>query len=414
MRGGPCARLRVPLLVLLGATFLSGGAGLGAQGPAAPPAAARPHAPVCPGPAAPGTARCHAHLLLQPTGHPVVAATPQGYGPVDLASAYGLASGLPAPPAGCAAPTDYTGCPRVAVVDAYDNPTAESDLAVYRSTFGLPPCTSQNGCFRKVDQQGGTRYPRADQGWALESALDVQMVSAVCPYCRLLLVEARDNSWRNLTAAVQYAKQQGVQALSNSYGAPEWSGEGSLEATYQYGGGAVTASAGDSGYGVDYPAASQYVTAVGGTTLWRAATPRGWAEAVWSGTGSGCSTYLPKPSWQQDGGCARRTVADVALVADPTTGVAVYDSWGYQGYRGWFMVGGTSVGAPWIAGLFVRAGNAAQTGCAGGACYPYSHAAALWDIIQGQNGACGTYLCTAQAGYDGPTGLGTPNGTGGF
>jgi subtilase family serine protease len=175
---------------------------------------------------------------------------------------------------------------------------------------------------------------------------------------------------------------------------------------------AITASSGDGGYGVEFPAAAQTVTAVGGSSLTRASNARGWSETAWSGAGSGCSRYVPKPSWQHDAGGSRRTVADVSAVADPNTGVAVYDSTPYQGASGWMVFGGTSVSSPIIASVYALAGNA---GSLSNGSFPYSHTSSLFDVTSGSNGSCSpSYLCTATAGYDGPTGLGTPNGTGAF
>src|SRR5205085_8658244 len=202
-----------------------------------------------------------------------------------------------------------------AIVDAFDDPNAEGDLAVYRSQFGLPACTTANGCFRKVDQNGGTAYPRGDAGWAEEISLDLDMASAVCPGCKILLVEARTNSFANLAAAVDRAVALGASVVSNSYGGNEYAGEVNDQAHFNHPGVAITVSSGDNGYGVEFPAASQYVTAVGGTTLTRDGSARGFGETVWNGAGSGCSAYITKPSWQTDAGCARRTVADVSAVA---------------------------------------------------------------------------------------------------
>jgi subtilase family serine protease len=203
-------------------------------------------------------------------------------------------------------------------------------------------------------------------------------------------------------------------AISNSYGGPEYASETSDEATYyNHLGIAVTASAGDSGYGAEFPAASQYVTAVGGTTLYQASNTgsRNATETVWSGTGSGCSTRITKPSWQTDPGCPRRTIGDVAAVADPTTGVWVYDTTRYNGQSGWLVFGGTSVSSPIIASIYALAGNTAVRSGSG----PYANATALFDTTSGSNGSCGgSYLCTGKVGYDGPTGLGTPNGSGAF
>jgi subtilase family serine protease len=170
----------------------------------------------------------------------------------------------------------------------------------------------------------------------------------------------------------------------------------------------ITAASGDYGFGLSYPASSRYVTAVGGTTLTRAGNARGWTESVWTGAGSGCSTKNAKPAWQDDTGCAKRTVADVSAVADPATGVAVYHSYGAGG---WLVFGGTSVAAPIIAGVYALAGNA---GAVTYGSYPYRHRQGLFDVASGRNGSCGGYLCTGQVGYDGPSGLGTPNGISAF
>ena len=302
----------------------------------------------------------------------------------------------------------------MAIVAAYDNPNAEGDLATYRAAFGLPPCTTAGGCFRKADQDGNAAYPKPNASWAQESALDLAMVSASCPNCRILLIEASSASLRNLGAAVNTAARLGANAISNSYGAPESSRQARYDTDYyDHPGVAITASSGDSGYGPQYPASSPYVTAVGGTTLMRdTTTTRGWVEVAWAGAGSGCSDYAPKPAWQTDTGCPRRTVADVSAVADPATGVAVYHTPPTGGTGSWRVMGGTSVAAPIIAGVYALASDA------GGASYGsrlYSQAGVLNDVTVGGNGACGgTYLCAAGPGYDGPSGLGTPQGIGGF
>jgi subtilase family serine protease len=331
-------------------------------------------------------------------GKPAATTAPSGYGPSDLRSAYKLTA------TGASSQT-------VAIVDAYDDPTAEADLGVYRSQYGLSSCTTANGCFRKVNQTGGTTPPRANGGWAQEISLDLDMASAICPGCHILLVEANSSAFTDLAAAVDTAARLGATTISNSYGGSEFSQEttSTYGGHYNHPGIPITVSSGDAGYGVEFPAASQYVTAVGGTTLNRASNTRGWTETAWSGAGSGCSAYVAKPSWQHDAGCARRTVADVSAVANPNTGVAVYDSTRYQGSAGWMVFGGTSVAAPVVASVYALAGNGADPS------YPYGHTASLFDVTSGSNGACSvTYLCTAGAGFDGPTGLGTPNGTGGF
>ncbi|WP_369222613.1 carboxypeptidase regulatory-like domain-containing protein [Streptomyces sp. R39] len=330
---------------------------------------------------------------------------PDGFGPADLRSAYGL-------------PADGGAGRTIAVVDAFDNPNAEADLAVYRAQYGLPACTTANGCFTKVDQRGGTAYPDPDPGWAGEISLDLDMISAVAPNARILLVEADKAGIDDLGSAVDQAVALGAGYVSNSYGSnylsyPEDPAEAASDVHYDHPGVAIVASSGDSRYGVAYPAASPHVTAVGGTTLTKTPdTPRGWSESVWShdggGTGSGCSQYEPKPAFQQDTGCPGRTVADVSAVADPATGVAVYDSYGDSG--GWGVAGGTSASAPIITGVYADAG--APVAGTHPNVYPYaSGGAGLHDVTEGGNGRCApAYLCTAGPGYDGPTGLGTPDG----
>jgi subtilase family serine protease len=358
------------------------------------------HVQVCPGPASRGTARCHAHVVTDHGGKPIEHAAspktvPGGYGPADLRSAYNVTA------TGSAATV-------IAIVDAYGYANAESDLAVYRSTFGLPPCTTANGCFAKYNQSGVKgSYPRDNTGWAQETALDLDMASAICPGCKIILVEANTNSFTNLGKAVNTAATLGAHVISNSYGGGE-AGSSSYAAYYDHAGVAVTVSSGDSGYGVQFPASARTVTAVGGTSLNRDSSARGWNETVWSGAGSGCSTLYAKPSWQTDTGCAKRMEADVSAVADPYTGVAVYGP-GRAG-SSWQVYGGTSVAAPLVGGIYAVNGGAVNYGSD-----PYANLGALFDVVTGSNGSCSVaYYCNAGAGYDGPTGLGTPNGSAAF
>jgi subtilase family serine protease len=351
-----------------------------------------------------GEAHCDSKIVTNAGGgKPLVTAAPAGYGPEELRSAYNLADTSASNGSG----------QTIAIVDAYDDPNAEADLVVYRSHYGLPACTGAgvSPCFKKVNQSGGSLMPRKDSGWAQEISLDLDMASAICPNCKILLVEASSNSFANLGAAEDYAAAH-ANVVSNSFGGNEFSSETSLsyDGHFTHPGVAITASSGDNGYGVEFPAASQHVTAVGGTSLTRdATTTRGWKESAWSKAGSGCSAYVAKAAWQTDNGCSRRAVADVSAVADPNTGVAVYDTFRTGG---WLVFGGTSVSAPIVAGVYALAGNA---GAVTYGSYPYAHTGALFDVTTGANGSCGgSYLCTAKAGYDGPTGLGTPNGTGGF
>jgi subtilase family serine protease len=343
-------------------------------------------------------------------------AGPTGLGPADLQSAYKV-GGL------------TSGGRTVAIVDAFDDPNAEADLAHYRSQFGLPACTTANGCFHKVNGNGQAGpLPSADAGWAEEESLDVDMVSSTCPDCHITLVEAAGADETSLDTAEDSAAASGAAAISNSWGGAEDSTITTDDAHFNHPGVAITASSGDSGFGVIWPASSPLVTAVGGTSLSKASNARGWTETAWSGAGSGCSAFESKPAWQHDTGCAKRTVADVSAVADPNTGVAVYDTYNtcgssslcdvlielglVTGADGWVQVGGTSAASPIIASVYALAGNTA-TVTAGS--FPYSHTGSLFDVTSGSNGSCGgTYLCTAGTGYDGPTGLGTPNGTGAF
>jgi subtilase family serine protease len=362
----------------------------------------------------PGLAHCDAHVVTADGGAAPLA-TPSyqyGYSPENLASAYKWST-----PTGSR--WSWNG-QTVAIVDAYDNPNAASDLATYRSQFGLPPCSSANSCFDKRNQRGGTAPPAGDTGWGQEIDLDIEMVSAVCPNCKILLVESDSNSFADLGAAVNEAYALGANAISNSYGAAEFFGETSYAGPYNHPGVAITVSSGDGGYGVEVPAAYNTVVAVGGTSLTSAVNSRGWSESAWNGAGSGCSSQISKRSWQTDTGCGRRTVADVSAVADPNTGVAVYDSYGSTGGANWYVFGGTSVAAPIIASVYGLAKNANTTDYA--AALPYASPSQLFDVASGSNGNCSRgkrntsskYLCTAGTGYDGPTGLGTPNGIGGF
>jgi subtilase family serine protease len=390
---------------------------------ASPPESAPANERVCGTPAA-GRASCFAiHHNGGPRGTSNLPAV--NYGAVQLQSAYGL-TGL--------ASTNGAG-KTVAIVDAYDDPNAAKDLAAYRAAEKLPTigscapsaiAASTSPCFAKVNQAGvAGSYPNGNTGWAEEISLDLDMVSAVCPNCNILLVEATSNSLTNLGAAVTTAAGFGPVAIGNSYGGPEFSSESSFAQTYYAPAGiAVTASSGDNGYGVEFPAAAASVIAVGGTSL-RQQSGGGWTQTVWSGAGSGCSAYVAKPSWQHDtAGCSRRTVADVAAVADPNTGVKVYDSYNEPG---WMVFGGTSASAQIIAGVYGLAGHGASNAGSlyGGGSIAFGSAnPLLTDVTSGSNGSCAghgrlsnaalAYLCTGIVGYDGPTGMGTPVGTGSF
>jgi subtilase family serine protease len=336
---------------------------------------------------------------------------PSGNGPAQFLKAYELSG-------------TASGSPIIAIVDAYDDPNIAKDLATYSATFNipsLPTCTgaiknSSVPCFQKVNQRGQTgSYPSANAGWALEIALDVETAHATCQNCRILLVEASSASYANLMTGVDTAVALGANVVSNSYGGSEFSGETAYDNHFNKPGVVFTVSSGDGGYGVEYPAASRYVTAVGGTTLLLNPDSSYASESAWSGAGSGCSAFEGKPTWQTDVNCTKRTVADVSADADPNTGAAVYDSVRYYGQSGWFQVGGTSLASPIIAATYALSGNIPAATQESSLPYLPSALAALHDILSGSNGSCGgTYLCTAKVGYDGPTGMGSPKGVGAF
>lgn len=470
---------------------------------------------------APPSTGSRAHSFLQ-LDAATDAGPRDGLSPADIASAYGLTGGA----AGLT----------VAVATAYSDPNLESDLAVYRSAFGLPACTTASGCLTIVGQTGSSKLPAADVGWGEETSLDVDAVSAACPDCRILVVEANNDDLSSLGAAVRTAVGLGAAAVSASWGGTEWSDWSDSSTRYfTHPGVPIVAATGDSGSGAAVlPAALPTVIAVGGTTLtgtsagsgtasamrtfavhggvvtaaattatvigdkqaiatarttltaakrhllalkkrahaarvhlkhaktkhgravWRrhvrtvdtavvkarsaqsaaaarlkkaqakllrdeaaaagetaatataAQTSRtGWVETAWAGAGSGCSAYVPRPSWQPSTTCARRGTADIAADADPASGISTYDTYDTDADTdtGWLVSGGTSLAAPLVAAMIVRSGQASRYSTAEPL---YADAAAFWDVTAGSNGSCGGALCSAVAGYDGPTGLGTP------
>ncbi len=356
---------------------------------------------------------CHSHVIIEPDGTPKVSVNPAGYTPSQFHSAYVLPSTI-----------STTTLPIIAIVDAYDHPNALSDLNTYSSQFGiptLPTCsgsirTDSRACFQKVDQRGGSRYPTQNAGWGLEISLDIEIAHAICQNCKILLVEADSNSLSNLTSAVDRAVNLGAKVVSNSYGSSEFSGETAYDSHFSYPGVAMVVSSGDSGYGAEYPAASNAVVAVGGTSLLLNSDNSYRSETAWSGAGSGCSAYESKPSWQHDGVCARRSIADVSADADPSSGAAVYDSFRYQGKNGWFKVGGTSLASPLIAGVYALGSrNISNSSLAPYLPYAFGiTSSTINDVTLGSSGSCGNYLCNATTGYDGPTGLGSPIGVSAF
>ncbi|HEY1428316.1 MAG TPA: S8 family serine peptidase [Candidatus Tumulicola sp.] len=379
---------------------------------------------VCPEVNDPGQMRCFAlerSDLRRNDENPN--ATHAGYGPDDLKAAYNLPQGKPT---------------LIAIVDAYGYPKASADLAAYRSYYKFAACTTGNGCLRIRNQTGGTNPPPTDASWSGEQALDLDMASALCQACKLLLIQANSNSGANLYAAVAEAVKLGAVVISNSYGISEsrscQGGGQASNSTFSTPGHTFVAAAGDLGGGLldcggpQQPCSLSTVVCVGGTRLVKSNTKRGWSETVWNeladdfcngscgGTGSGCSTVVKKPSWQTDTGCKNRSESDVSAEASVLTPVAVY----FSGYGGWTAFGGTSASTPIIAGIIGRAGNGATINAPQ---HIWLNKAHLYDITSGNNvyaqvtGACASavhYICYAQAGYDGPTGLGTPNGLGAF
>lgn len=333
-----------------------------------------------------------------------------GFSPSDLRSAYDI-------------PTTGGEGQTVAVVDAYGDPTAESDLAKYREEYGLGACTKSSGCFKKYNEQGEEQNYPSENGvleveWRYETSLDLDMVSTACPKCHIVLVEASSQYAENTSASVNEAVKLGATEVSNSYGYPEkykpWCGTtgcAQYASSYSHVGVPITASSGDTGFedhaeGVSFPAAAPGSIAVGGTALYRSAgesNPRGWAEEVWYGSGSGCSGFETKPEWQKSlSECTHRIDNDTAAVASCETPVSVYNK------GGWLNICGTSVSAPLVAGMLAHAPASVRDATGADAFYEPEYSSSLYDITVGSNGYCsGTeYLCKAGVGYDGPTGNG--------
>lgn len=359
-----------------------------------------------------GAIRCHARVRTSKAGLRITShAAPMGFGPAELQAAYKI------DPA-----STVTSRPLVAIVDAYGYAAIESDLATYRTQYGLPPCTIANGCLKVVNQQGKVTplppNPPATDDWTVETALDMDMVSAACPLCRILVVQANDNLGDGLFIGQNAAAALGATVISDSWGGPEQPNTSltAQEAYFAHPNIAIFVSAGDDGYndagaGPDYPGTSAHVIAVGGTKLVRDNSPRGWSETAWTKGGSACSLSIPKPAYQAKSPCKFKTTTDIAAVGDPATGLAVYNA----ANGGWMVIGGTSASAPFVAAIFAATGNGAQSSGA----FIASKASKLFDVTTGNNGTCpaGSLLCNAAAGWDGPTGYGTPNasllGTGG-
>ncbi len=373
---------------------------------------------VCPAPSRPGQMQCMSIIRTTASRQAArPAARILGYGPASLRSAYKIALAAARSGRGRA----------IAIVDAFSDPRAASDLATYRAHYHLGSCTKANRCLRILNEHGkASPLPAANRNWAAEESLDLDMVSAICPKCHILLVEAHTASASDLAIAENTAVAKGARYVSNSWSGGEFLGQDTFNHFFNHPGAAIDFASGDFGYGPAYPTDLQYVTAVGGTTLRHSRTRRGWTETVWGsrkprgalGTGSGCSTLEAKPSWQladatAPDGCLNRTENDVAADANPRTGVAVFDTYRIPG--SWHEFGGTSAATPIITAVYALAGT--PTSGSYPAEYPYLHSRGLFNVASGSDGSCEAnrqYLCSGGHGYNGPTGLGTPNGTGAF
>jgi subtilase family serine protease len=368
--------------------------------------------------AAPGHAHCFLKVLkapapkARPDGASCTVSEAAGYSACNIQNAYQLTT--------LSATKGST--ETVAVVDAYDDPNAESDMATYRSANNLPACTSASGCFEQVNQEGVSGDPpQGDMGWGEEISLDLDMVSAVCPNCHIILVEANSSGLGDLLSSVAEAVTLGANVITDSWGTGEFNGETGWDGDLDFPGVPITFSSGDGAYagGVQYPSASHYVTSVGGTMLTPTLKGRLWKETAWvtkpaqhqqpsQGSGSGCSAYEPKPTWQKDTGCSTRMTADVSAVAAQ---VLSYDT--YLSSPGWYYSFGTSVSSPIIASVYALAGNFSSVTTP--TSIPYAKPKKFYDITSGSEGTCTpTYFCKAGKGYDGPTGIGSPKGDGGF
>ena len=349
---------------------------------------------VCSAPSA-GSAACDALVVDRANGSPSATSAPTGLSPATVKSAYGFSTSA----------TAGSG-KTVAIVDAYNDPSAESDLAVFSSTFGLPSCTTANGCFQKVNQTGGTTPPKTNTGWALEISLDIQWAHAIAPGAKVLLVEANSASFADLLTAENYAKTHATY-VSNSWGGSESSGESANDAAFVQPGVSFFVSAGDAGLPAEYPSSSPNVISVGGTTLKFSSSGALLSETGWTSGGGGCSAYEPANAAQlaysgyAQANCAgKRATPDVSLDADPASGVSVYDTTRYQGQSGWFKVGGTSASSPmWAA-------RSAVAGAVVDASYVYGGSIAYRDITSGNNGApclVGFDLCSGRGSWIGAT-----------
>ena len=297
----------------------------------------------------------------------------------------------------------------IAIIDAYDNPSIETDLAVFNSKYGLSSCTTANGCFEKHKMNSKIAV---NSSWAMEIALDIEWAHAIAPGAKILLVEASSNSGTDLLSAVNYAASRNdVKAISMSWGGSEFTTELNYENNFTSKFGAnFFAASGDSGHITSWPSVSANVISVGGTTLNYNAAGAIISETAWSGSGGGLSSYIKEPTHQISANIPQskgyRATPDVSYNADPNSGYPVYMSTSYLGLTGWFLLGGTSAGAPQWAAISTISGTGFNLGKI------YNDASKVnqkyfKDITTGKNGSCG-YYCNAQSGFDYVTGLGSP------
>jgi subtilase family serine protease len=346
---------------------------------------------VCATPAR-GFARCFSRVVTNADGNVTTNVTPSGLSPTTIKSAYNF-------PTSSIAGAGTT----VAIVDAYNDSSAQTDLGVFSTQYGLPACTTANGCFSKVSQTGTTSYPRSNSGWSLEISLDIQWAHAIAPGARILLVEAKSASFSDLLTAERYAASHATY-VSNSWGAGEFSGETTYDKYFATTGVSYFVAAGDSGLPAEYPSASPNVISVGGTTL---SFTNGVfsGETGWTSGGGGCSAFEAASSAQsnftqysQVPCSTKRSTPDVSLDADPASGVSVYDS-SYTS-PGWLTVGGTSAASPmWAA-------RSADAGFQVNASSVYGSSITFRDIVAGGNtGGCqiGFDLCSGRGSWTGQT-----------
>jgi kumamolisin len=347
--------------------------------------------------------RAHTNHLIRFDARPERpgASGPSGETPASLRAVYNLPSS--------------GGGGVIAIVDAFDYPTAENDLNVFSSQFGLAACTTNNGCFKKVFASG--TVPRKNCGWAQEAALDIEWAHAMAPNAKIVLVEAASNSFADLFAAVDVATAQ-VQAsglpgqVSMSWGGSEFSSEASNDPHFQHNNVVYFASSGDTGGVNIYPSVSPFVVSAGGTSVNRDRNGNFTTETGWSGSGGGPSKYESKPTYQtgvSGTDTAQRSAPDFSFDADPNTGVSVYDSTSCQGLSGWLVFGGTSVSSPSLAGIVNLAGGASSSTAELGTIYAnYTNTNDFRDIV---SGSAGSFSC--KTGYDFVTGVGSDQGTNG-